>query len=126
VQIPQKLYFRIGEVARLLDVAPHVIRYWESEFDSLRPTKSGAGQRVYTRRDVERLVAIRHLLKEQHYTIQGAKKLLREQGTEPPETNEVIEPEVTDIERSRRLRTALESARERLLHALQLLEPPKS
>src|SRR5262245_10537929 len=85
VQLPQKLYFRIGEVARLLEVKPHVIRFWEKEFKSLRPKKSAAGQRIFSRKDVERLVAIKHLLYEERYTIDGARKHLRDKGFEPDE-----------------------------------------
>jgi DNA-binding transcriptional MerR regulator len=85
VQLPQKLYFRIGEVARLLEVKPHVIRFWEKEFKSLRPKKSAAGQRIFSRKDVERLVAIKHLLYVERYTIDGARKHMREKGFEPDE-----------------------------------------
>ena len=63
MDLPEKAYFRIGEVARLLGVATHVIRFWETEFTAVRPQKSTSGQRVYTRRDVERLAAIKRLLK---------------------------------------------------------------
>src|SRR5438034_8269197 len=96
VQLPQKLYFRIGEVARLLEVKPHVIRFWEKEFKSLRPKKSAAGQRIFSRKDVERLAAIRHLLYEERYTIDGARKYLREKGVEPDDgaTAEVSRAEV--------------------------------
>src|SRR4051812_6718063 len=82
-QIPDKIYFRIGEVAHLVGVEPHVLRYWEHEFRSIRPTKSQRGQRVYSRRDVEHLRRIRGLLYEQGFTIAGAKKALRARGVEP-------------------------------------------
>jgi DNA-binding transcriptional MerR regulator len=81
--IPEKIYFRIGEVAHLVGVEPHVLRYWEHEFRSIRPTKSQRGQRVYSRRDVEHLRRIRSLLYEQGFTIAGAKKALRGRGLEP-------------------------------------------
>ncbi len=83
--IPEKIYFRIGEVAQLVCVEPHVLRYWEHEFRSIRPTKSQRGQRVYSRRDVEHLRRIRSLLYEQGFTIAGAKKALRGRGLEPRE-----------------------------------------
>lgn len=86
--IPDKLYFRIGEVANLVGVEPHVLRYWEHEFRSIRPTKSQRGQRVYSRRDVEHLRRIRSLLYEQGFTIAGAKKALRSRGVEPREDND--------------------------------------
>src|SRR5579871_5792130 len=74
--IPSKLYFRIGEVAGLVGVEPHVLRYWEREFRSIRPTKSSKGQRVYSRRDVETLMRVRELLYREGFTIAGAKKKL--------------------------------------------------
>ena len=72
--IPDKLYFRIGEVARLCAVQAYVLRFWESEFPQLRPSKSGTGQRLYRRRDVEMALKIRHLLYEEGYTIPGARQ----------------------------------------------------
>jgi DNA-binding transcriptional MerR regulator len=80
--LPDKLFFRIGEAARILGVKPHVIRYWETEFRSIRPAKSRSGQRVYSRRDLEVLALVRHLLHERRFTIDGARKVLRERGIE--------------------------------------------
>jgi DNA-binding transcriptional MerR regulator len=74
--LPSKLYFRIGEVAELVGVEPHVLRYWEREFRTIRPTKSAKGQRVYSRRDVENLMRVRELLYREGFTIAGAKKKL--------------------------------------------------
>jgi DNA-binding transcriptional MerR regulator len=74
--LPPKLYFRIGEVAELVGVEPHVLRYWEREFRTIRPSKSAKGQRVYTRRDVENLMRVRQLLYREGFTIAGAKKQL--------------------------------------------------
>src|SRR5271165_3813694 len=81
--LPPKLYFRIGEVAELVGVEPHVLRYWEREFRSIRPTKSAKGQRVYSRRDVENLLRVRELLYSEGFTIAGAKKKLQRAGSEP-------------------------------------------
>jgi DNA-binding transcriptional MerR regulator len=81
-QLPPKLYFRIGEVAGLVGVEPHVLRYWEREFRSIRPTKSAKGQRVYSRRDVENLLRVRDLLYQEGFTIAGAKKRLVGAGVE--------------------------------------------
>src|ERR671913_1970507 len=75
-RIPQKLFFRIGEVCELIKVQPHVLRYWETEFPMLAPQKNRAGQRVYRRRDVEMVMRIKGLLYEDQYTIAGAKKRL--------------------------------------------------
>lgn len=88
--LPQKLFFRIGEVAGLVGVEPHVLRYWEREFRSIRPTKSAKGQRVYSRKDVENLLRVRDLLYRDGFTIAGAKKRLLH-------PNAAVEPE-TDLE----------------------------
>src|ERR1700730_4862836 len=76
VAIPEKLFFKIGEVCELAGVQAHVLRYWESEFSMLAPQKNRAGQRVYRKRDVEMALRIRALLYEDQYTIAGAKKRL--------------------------------------------------
>ncbi len=73
VEIPDKLYFRIGEVSRLTGVKPSVLRFWESEFPQLHPKKSGTNQRLYRRRDVETVLEIRRLLWEKRFTIEGAR-----------------------------------------------------
>lgn len=118
VQLPQKLYFRIGEVARILEVKAHVIRFWEREFKSLKPKKSAAGQRIFNRRDVERLALIKHLLYTERFTIEGARKHLRDKGFEPPPS------EVNDRagDRATSLRAGLESTRRRLSVLLASLE----
>ena len=76
VAIPEKLFFKIGEVCELAGVQAHVLRYWESEFSMLAPQKNRAGQRVYRKRDVEIALRIKELLYEDQYTIAGAKKRL--------------------------------------------------
>src|ERR1051325_2730208 len=76
VSIPEKLFFKIGEVCEITDVQAHVLRYWESEFPMLAPQKNRAGQRTYRRRDVEMVLRIKELLYEDQYTIAGAKKKL--------------------------------------------------
>src|SRR5579872_4034410 len=88
--LPSKLYFRIGEVAELVGVEPHVLRYWEREFRTIRPTKSAKGQRVYSRRDVENLMRVRELLYREGFTIAGAKKKLLH--AEPTTDKDVGEP----------------------------------
>jgi DNA-binding transcriptional MerR regulator len=79
-RIPEKLFFRIGEVCELIKVQPHVLRYWETEFPMLAPQKNRAGQRVYRRKDVEMVFRIRDLLYEEKFTIAGAKKRLLEES----------------------------------------------
>ncbi|HLI86668.1 MAG TPA: MerR family transcriptional regulator [Bryobacteraceae bacterium] len=76
-QIPDKLYFKIGEVSEIIGVEPYVLRYWESEFPQLSPKKSGSGHRLYRRKDVELLFRIKHLLYEKRFTIEGARQTLR-------------------------------------------------
>lgn len=80
--IPEKPYFKIGEVARLCAVKPYVLRYWETEFKSIRPQKTKSQQRLYRKRDVELLLRIRHLLYEKRFTIEGARSRLRELGAD--------------------------------------------
>ena len=73
----EKIYFSIGEVAEMMDVAPSLIRFWESEFDIIKPKKNRKGNRQFTREDIENVKLIYHLVKEKGYTLQGAKDLLR-------------------------------------------------
>jgi DNA-binding transcriptional MerR regulator len=75
-EIPNKLYFRIGEVAKLAGIKPYVLRFWESEFNGLGPKKSGTGHRLYRRKDVELVLEIKRLLYEKRFTIEGARKIL--------------------------------------------------
>ena len=78
--IPDKPFFKIGDTARLVGVKPYVLRYWETEFKSVRPQKTRSQQRLYRKRDVELLLKIRHLLYEKRFTIEGARARLRELG----------------------------------------------
>ena len=82
-QLPDKLYFRIGEVASIVGVEPHVLRYWETDFRAIKPEKSRRGQRVYSRQDVDMLLKVKELLYGHRYTIAGARQKLREGGVEP-------------------------------------------
>jgi DNA-binding transcriptional MerR regulator len=80
IVIPDKLYFRIGDVAKLLGVETYVLRFWETEFPQMRPNKSGTGQRLYRKRDVELAVRVRNLLHGEGYTIAGARQVLAQQA----------------------------------------------
>lgn len=97
--IPDKAFFKIGEAARLVGVKPYVLRYWETEFKSLRPQKTKSQQRLYRRADVELLLKIRHLLYDKRYTIEGARSRLRGEGHDedaiavPPPAPPEIAPE---------------------------------
>jgi DNA-binding transcriptional MerR regulator len=86
--IPDKLYFKIGEVARLAGVEPYVLRYWETEFHEINPVKSRSKQRLYRRKDIETVLWIKQLLYEDGFTIDGARKKLRELKGEKVEVEE--------------------------------------
>lgn len=105
--IPDKLYFRIGEAAKLVGVEDYVLRFWESEFPSLRPTKSGSGQRMYRRQDIELLRRVKHLLYEEGYTIEGARKLLRTRRNGQQQADLPFAPGVSQA-RLKQLRTEIE------------------
>jgi DNA-binding transcriptional MerR regulator len=79
-EIPDKLYFRIGDVARLCEVPAYVLRFWESEFPQLKPNKGGTGQRLYRKRDVEMALRIKSLLYDQGYTIPGARQVFKNEA----------------------------------------------
>lgn len=122
VDIPHKLYFRIGEVARVVGVKPYVLRYWESEFAVLRPEKTASGHRLYRRRDVEILLDIKRLLYDEKFTISGAKKRLRESNKEgdtpPPSTDRADQNPVAETDRQR---DVLVSIRKDLLDLYKML-----
>lgn len=90
--IPEKLYFKIGEVCDLVGVQAHVLRYWETEFPQLSPQKNRSGQRSYRRRDVEISLRIKELLYDDMYTIAGARKKLQAELREPPKLK-IVHPE---------------------------------
>lgn len=98
--IPDKMYFRIGEVAAIVGVKPYVLRYWESEFPALRPQKSRTRQRMYRRRDVELLLKIKHLLYNRRYTIAGARQMLKRNNgvAEPAAPGSAISPPPAALE----------------------------
>lgn len=83
-EIPDKLYFRIGEVAKLCGVPAYVLRFWESEFPQLRPNKSGTGQRLYRKRDVEMALRVKQLVHDEGYTLAGARQVLQENSRKKP------------------------------------------
>ena len=98
-RIPQKIFFKIGEVCELIKVQPHVLRYWETEFPMLTPQKNRAGQRVYRRKDVEMVMHIRDLLYEEKFTIAGAKKKLLDEirSNSPRARASIKEPEPVEV-----------------------------
>ena len=82
-QIPDRLYFKIGDVARICELEPYVLRFWETQFPQLKPNKSGTGQRLYRRRDVELVLDIKRLVHGDGYTISGARQALEQERREP-------------------------------------------
>ena len=81
IKIPDKLYFKIGEVSKISGLPSHVLRFWESEFKKIRPRRTATGQRSYTRKDIETILEIKHLLHDKKFTLEGARKYLNA-GTE--------------------------------------------
>jgi DNA-binding transcriptional MerR regulator len=100
VIIPEKIYFKIGEVCDLVGVQPHVLRYWETEFPMLSPQKNRSGQRSYRRRDVEMALRIKELLYDEMFTIAGAKKKLQLEVRETTKLK-IVHPEPPPAERTR-------------------------
>ena len=115
-ELPAKLYYRIGEVASIVGVEPHVLRYWETEFRSIRPQKSAKGQRIYSRRDVETLLKVKDLLYAHRFTIAGARRKLREGGLEP------VPAEATTNAEAQRMRETLLEIRGELIALLEELD----
>ena len=96
-RIPEgKKYFRIGEVSRIIGVAPYVLRYWESEFPQIRPNRADTNQRTYQRKDLEVIVEIKRLLYEEKLTIEGARQRLKQKRTEP-EVKALLEEVKSDL-----------------------------
>ena len=116
-QIPDKLYFKIGEVADITDVKPYVLRYWENEFKIISPRKSHSNQRVYTKKDIEVILEIKRLLYKEKYTLEGAKKRVRELRSMPEEERRAkpafAPPDLKDSLRF--IRTELDSIRKLLV-----------
>ena len=117
--IPDKLYFRIGEVAKLCDVPAYVLRFWESEFPQLKPHKGGTGQRLYRRRDVEMALRVKSLLYSEGYTIPGARQVFKAELKQKGPQLALIEGASPTVD-TRQLRKLQKDLRD--LHAL-LLKP---
>ncbi len=131
-QIPNKLFFKIGEVCEITDTQPYVLRYWESEFPALAPAKNSSGQRIYRRRDIETVLRIKQLLYEEGFTIAGAKKRLEAEmsgrvttphntpaNTPPPAHTPTPEP--APAARDEQGRAIMAEVREQLREILTLL-----
>ena len=126
-QLPAKLYYRIGEVASIVGVEPHVLRYWETEFRSIRPQKSAKGQRIYSRRDVETLIKVKELLYAHRFTIAGARRRLREGGPDlgEPEPDASVRADAASPAREAEATAAPEThAAVAAIPALAMAAPP--
>jgi DNA-binding transcriptional MerR regulator len=130
-QIPNKLFFKIGEVCEITDTQPYVLRYWESEFPALAPAKNSSGQRIYRRKDIETVLRIKQLLYEEGFTIAGAKKRLETElggrGGTPAAMASLPETVVASVEpepppRADATREVLQDVREHLRQILTLLD----
>lgn len=127
-KIPNKLFFKIGEVCELTDTQPYVLRYWESEFPSLAPAKNSSGQRIYRRRDIETVLRIKQLLYEEGFTIAGAKKRLEAEAagrTPTPQSQAAAVPGADPAaagDGEDKTRAALREVKEQLREILTLLD----
>ena len=130
-QIPNKLFFKIGEVCEITDTQPYVLRYWESEFPALAPAKNSSGQRIYRRKDIETVLRIKQLLYEEGFTIAGAKKRLETElggrGGTPAAMASLPETVVANVEPepppgADTTRQVLHEVREHLREILTLLD----
>jgi DNA-binding transcriptional MerR regulator len=102
--IPDKLYFKIGEVSKIAGVPTHVLRFWETEFQRIRPRRTASGQRLYTRKEVELVLEIKRLLYQRRFTINGARQHLRiGPGDEPPLSRHLLDEIRTELNQLRRL-----------------------
>ena len=116
--LPDKLYFKIGEVSTLTGVEPYILRYWESEFKLIKPYRTKTNQRLYRKKDVESIIKIKKMLYEQKFTIAGAKKKIKEtpeQSQQGQLSLGFVNPEYVD---------ALKTTRNELKEIISLLEKP--
>jgi DNA-binding transcriptional MerR regulator len=121
--IPNKLFFKIGEVCEITDTQPYVLRYWESEFPALAPAKNSSGQRIYRRKDIETVLRIKQLLYDEGFTIAGAKKKLdAEQSGRSPTPRAMASHPDGPAPPDERVRSVLFEVRDQLREILTLLD----
>jgi DNA-binding transcriptional MerR regulator len=124
-KVPNKLFFKIGEVCEITDTQPYVLRYWESEFPALAPAKNSSGQRIYRRRDIDTVLRIKQLLYEEGFTIAGAKKRLESElagRVDTPIPKGALPEDTPDPAVEQSGRTALRQVRDQLREILTLLD----
>jgi DNA-binding transcriptional MerR regulator len=124
--IPNRLYFKIGDVARICEVEPYVLRFWETQFPQLKPNKSGTGQRLYRRRDVEMALEIKRLVHGEGYTIAGARQALEQGHRRPTLQARLPLPENDDSPGRNSLAATIGHARAELREIASLLAEPVS
>ena len=120
----KKLYYSISEVSKITNIEQYVLRYWETEFEQLKPQKNRAGNRIYTNKDIQLILHIKTLLRERKYTIEGAKKILENYAPEKVLQSSEVEKEVTENEEPqnfKREKSSLQNDLEELKSLLELL-----
>jgi len=123
----KKLYYSISEVSKLADLEQYILRYWETEFEELKPSKNRAGNRIYTNKDIQTIMKIKKLLRDEKYTIEGAKKIIKDKIEEEPELPQLFSETITvkEIkkvpEKTNNIDTDLEEIKKFLLNLLQKL-----
>ncbi len=104
-EIPEKLYFKIGEVSRIADVPTSVLRFWETEFTRIRPKRTPSGQRLYRRQEIEQILMVKDLLYQKKYTIKGAKRYLKSLDKAPASLDLILEEIRSELEAIRKMLT---------------------
>ncbi|MCL6495463.1 MAG: MerR family transcriptional regulator [Ignavibacterium sp.] len=124
----KKLYYSISEVSKLTGIEQYILRYWETEFEQLKPQKNRAGNRIYTNKDIQLILYIKNLLRERKYTIEGAKKILENYSSEKlveeqqPETQKEIEkPKVEEVNPGSKEKLLLKKDLEEIKNLLEFL-----
>ena len=120
----KKLYYSISEVSKITDVEQYVLRYWETEFEELKPQKNRAGNRIYTNKDIQLIMHIKSLLREKKYTIEGAKKILENyspEGSLPQAETEQIQNEPHAVHAEKKDRPSIKKDLEDIKSILELL-----
>jgi DNA-binding transcriptional MerR regulator len=126
-EIPNRLYFRIGDVSQLVGVEPYVLRFWESEFPMLQPKKSKTGHREYKRKDVQLLLEIKRLLYDEGFTIPGARKAIRDQvrAGRGKKRDSNGQPQLSLLAEPSKLQAGLEKVKKELQDLAALLRTPR-
>lgn len=124
----KKLYYSISEVSKLTGIEQYILRYWETEFEQLKPQKNRAGNRIYTNKDIQLILYIKNLLRERKYTIEGAKKILENYSSEklveeqqPEKQKEIEKPKVEEVNPGSKEKMLLKKDLEEIKNLLEFL-----